>query len=312
MIGGDGIGIKNLELALSRRTEVALDTGMATGGGNTTLDDATKGWTVNQWVTGLSVIQIVKPDGTEYFRIISANTATQITFAALPVGVVAAAGDLYSVRIIGGGVTDITDRWNRQLGQIDLARVLGAVLAHGNPVITRITDGGAFIDPRDVSDRAARVLGVITSLTQWAGVALTGRDISLDLAKLDITLSNQVKRQRWGREVDPTWTHADEVVAPVAGTALVTQAVTAGKTGYIYGFFATLGEGNDIKINWTSGAAAKSVRLTFSGKSSLQYIDQAALNEGLGADGGTNVTITNVNAGGAGIIYQARLFYAEV
>lgn len=311
MIGGDGIGIKNLELALPRRTEVALDTGMATSGGNTTLDDVTKGWTVNQWVTGLSVIQIVKPDGTEYFRIISANTATQITFAALPVGVVAAAGDLYSVRIIGG-VTDTTDRWNRQLGQIDLARVLGAVLAHGNPVITRITNGGAFIDPRDVSDRAARLLGVITSLTQWAGVALTGRDISLDLAKLDITLSNQVKRQRWGQEVEPAWVHADEVVAPGAGTALVTKAVTAGKSGYIYGFFISAQEANDFKINWTSGAVAKAKRIIFGGAGSSEAVDPVPLNGGLPADDGTNVTITNITAAGAGKVYQANVLYVEV
>ena len=272
MIGGDGIGIKNLELALSRRTEVALDTGMATGGGNTTLDDATKGWTVNQWVTGLSVIQIVKPDGTEYFRIISANTATQITFAALPVGVVAATGDLYSVRIIGGGVTDITDRWARQLGQIDLARVLGAALAHGNPVIVRLSTGAGF----------------------------------------DIDLTTLAKLQHWGRNVSPAWTHATEQVAPGAGTALVTKAVTVGKTGYIYGFFISVGEGNDFKINWTSGAVAQAVRIPFSAKGSVQYIDVAALNEGLGADAGTNVTITNISGGGAGIIYQARLFYTEV
>jgi hypothetical protein len=147
MFGGDGIGIKNLELALARKTEVALDGGIATGGTNTTVDDATKGWTVNQWVTGLSVIQIIKPSGVEYFRAITANTATQITFAALPGGVVAVAGDLYSVRIIGGGTTDITDRWARQLGQVDLARVLGAALAHGNPIIVRVTDGAAFISP---------------------------------------------------------------------------------------------------------------------------------------------------------------------
>jgi len=41
----------------------------------------------------------------------------------------------------------------------------------------------------DISDRAARLLGVIDSLTSWGGTPLTGRDISLDLANLDITLS---------------------------------------------------------------------------------------------------------------------------
>jgi len=41
---------------------------------------------------------------------------------------------------------DVTDKWARQLGQVDLARVLGAALAHTNPVIARLTDGSAFYD----------------------------------------------------------------------------------------------------------------------------------------------------------------------
>ncbi|GAJ00829.1 unnamed protein product, partial [marine sediment metagenome] len=36
----------------------------------------------------------------------------------------------------------------------------------------------------DITDRAARLLGVIDSLTKWAGTTLTPRDISLDLANL--------------------------------------------------------------------------------------------------------------------------------
>lgn len=57
--------------------------------------------------------------------------------------------------------TDETDDWTRQLGLVDLSRVLGAALSHANPVISRLTDGSAFIDPRDVSDRAARLVGVV-------------------------------------------------------------------------------------------------------------------------------------------------------
>jgi len=75
--------------------------------------------------------------------------------------------------------------WTRELGQVDLARVLGVTLSHSNPVISRLTNGSAFIDPRDrswtitenlarswvlgatdipdLSDRAARLLGVIAN-----------------------------------------------------------------------------------------------------------------------------------------------------
>ena len=131
-------------------------------------------------------------------------------------------------------------------------------------------------------------------------------------SNLDVSLSTQAKLERWGRAVEPEWTHAAEVTAPSAGTALVTKSVGTGKTGYIYGFFISAGEANDFKINWTTGGNAKSIRIPFSGKGSLQYVDFAALNEGMGADAGTDITITNVNAGGSGVVYQARILYAEV
>ena len=126
------------------------------------------------------------------------------------------------------------------------------------------------------------------------------------------TIEALAKLKRWGRGVEPAWIHGDEITAPAAGTALVSVTVSAGKTGYIYGFFISAGEANDFKINWTSGGAAKSIRIPFSGSGALQYVDFVALNEGMGADAGTDITITNVNAGGTNTVYQARLLYAEV
>lgn len=138
---------------------------------------------------------------------------------------------------------------------------------------------------------------------------------SADLARLqnlDVALSAAARLQRWGRDVSPAWVHGGEVTAPAANTALVSKTVSAGKTGYIYGFFISAGEANDFLIKWTSGGTARSIRIVFTGKGSLQYVDFVALNEGLPADGGSTISITNVNAGSAEIIYQARLLYAEV
>ncbi|MEM0457405.1 MAG: hypothetical protein QXI01_06790 [Nitrososphaerota archaeon] len=117
---------------------------------------------------------------------------------------------------------------------------------------------------------------------------------------------------RLGRNVDPVWIHGAEVTAPAANTALVSKIVSTGKVGYIYGFFISAGEANDFKINWTSGGTTYSIRIVFSGKGSLQYIDFISINEGAPADAGSSISITNVNAGSAGIVYQARLLYLEV
>jgi hypothetical protein len=148
-------------------------------------------------------------------------------------------------------------------------------------------------------------------ITSWGGTAVTGRDISQDLAKLDTTLTTLQTLIRWGRNVTPKWTIGAETTAPGAGTTLVSKTVSTGNTGYIYGFMITAQEANDFKINWTSGATSYSKRIVFGGKGTIHFVDVAALNEGVGADGGSSITITNVSAGGSGIIYQAALFVAE-
>jgi hypothetical protein len=153
------------------------------------------------------------------------------------------------------------------------------------------------------------------NITKVAGTSLTGRDWSSDFAKLqnlDVALSVLATLQRWGRNVSPAWVHGGEVTAPPANTTLVSKTVTSGKSGYIYGFFISAGEANDFKINWTSGGTSYSRRIVFSGKGSMQYVDFVAFNEGLPASGGTSITITNVNAGSSGVVYQAGILYAEV
>jgi len=117
---------------------------------------------------------------------------------------------------------------------------------------------------------------------------------------------------RWGRDITVAWEHAAEQVAPGAGAVLITRAVTAGMTGYVYGFFISTQEGNNFLLNWTSGGVAYSKRIVFGAAGSLEAVDSVALNEGLPADAGTNVTITNVTAAGGGMIYQANLLYGEV
>ena len=191
------------------------------------------------------------------------------------------------------------------------------------------------------------------NLTKIGGTALTARDWSGDLAKLqnldvalssrasettlsgiksqtdkltfdasnrlaiqnppnmDVTLSVLAKLQRFGRNISLSWVDGGEVTAPAAGTALVSRTVTTGKSGYIYGFFISAGEANNFKINWTSGTVAKSRRIVFTSAGTLQYVDFIAINEGVPADGGSTVSITNVNAGSTGIVYQACLLYGE-
>ncbi|MEM4596674.1 MAG: hypothetical protein QXG54_05180 [Desulfurococcaceae archaeon] len=128
----------------------------------------------------------------------------------------------------------------------------------------------------------------------------------------DASLSTLSKLLRWGRDVSPTWVHGGEVTAPSAGSTLVDKIVGIGRSGYIYGFYIMASEPNHFRINWTSGNASRSLRIVFPGPGSLQYTDIIPLNEGSPADAGTTVSITVLNPGSSGSVYQARLLYAEV
>lgn len=118
----------DLRTALERTLEAATDTGTASGGSQTTIEDTSKNWEANMWRNAIAEVII---GGVHYLRLVSGNTVDTITIAALPPGVSVSAGDSYTLK-----------------------------------QATRIAD-----------------------ILRWGGVALTGRDISIDLANLDIALS---------------------------------------------------------------------------------------------------------------------------
>jgi hypothetical protein len=103
-----------------------------------------------------------------------------------------------------------------------------------------------------------------------------------------------------------------EVTAPSAGTALASRTVGAGRRGYVYGVFITAGEANDFRLEWTSGGVSYSLRIPLCGRGAIMLTSLIPLNEGLPADGGTSVAVTNINAGSPGVVYQAAVLYAEV
>jgi hypothetical protein len=153
------------------------------------------------------------------------------------------------------------------------------------------------------------------NLVKVGGTPLTGRDWSGDFAKLqnlDVTLTTLATLKRWGRNVSPTWVVGSEVAAPAAGTALVSRTVSTGKTGYVYGFLISSGESNDFRLTWTSGGTSRSLRIVLASKGTVVLISPVPVNEGLPADGGTSVSVTNVSAGSSGVVYQAAILYAEV
>jgi len=88
--------------------------------------------------------------------------------------------DPRSIRALtSSDVVDVSDRAGRALGVVasitavvhvdDNAASLTVDAPVATPVAVRLSDGAAFIDPRDVSDRAPRLLGIVDKGKVWDG-----------------------------------------------------------------------------------------------------------------------------------------------
>jgi hypothetical protein len=216
-------------------------------------------------------------------------------------------------------------QYSMNVAATDQEVILDDVYNYLIPACTSGELGGVSIKYNNVSNDAVP-LQYVTYQTPFASFYITwtakaGQVLYLALGKSNLampyygnssTQGAEAALHRWGRVISPAWVHAAEQVAPGAATALVTKAVTAGKSGYIYGLFIATQEANDFLLNWTSGGVVYHKRITFGASGALEVEDPLPMNEGLPADAATNVTITNVNAAGGGMIYQANLLYGEI
>jgi len=133
--------------------EMAMDSGVATGGSGTTCEDTAKEWEVDMWADCVVEVTI---GGIEYHRTITANTNDTLTFNALPGAIVVAAGDAYEIR-------------------------RGAVVPAGAIQIDPYTDAtGANIAPAVVRSTAITAFRAIKVQIHWAAVTSNPVTIALD------------------------------------------------------------------------------------------------------------------------------------
>jgi len=89
-----------------------------------------------------------------------------------------AVNDWIKVSIESAIPFDLSDDWARELGQVDLARYLGAACGLLNPVHVGITVAGAIVDPRQI--RALTALDIVSAAQ--SGVWSVGRTWALAVA----------------------------------------------------------------------------------------------------------------------------------
>lgn len=107
------------------------------------------------------------------------------------------------------------------------------------------------------------------------------------------------------------WVIGDEATAPGAAQVLAQVKVYQGYAIKIYGYIIAAEESNTFEITWTDTQGARKIIVPTTSAGTIVVISEdVALNEGHPSVG--DVAISNVNAGMAGLNYQACLLYKVV
>ncbi len=235
-----------LKAALLATVEASIDTGIATGGSNTTIVDTGKSWAVNMWAGATFEVVI---GGIQYLGIIASNTANTVTIPALAGGAVVVAGSTYSLRR-PVTLADISDRAARLLGVVygSQAQQLQQRAATFD-LLVQLRSAGVEIDPRVIRALTAADIVTVQSITEWGGTALTGRDISGDFANLDIALSLLARMAQFV----PLEKAAQHEVAETAGVDILAADLTPTNTPCLFRIMVVLSVAGIFSARLTNG-----------------------------------------------------------
>jgi len=114
------------------------------------------------------------------------------------------------------------------------------------------------------------------------------------------------KEIRWGVNREPAWVNGAYATAPGAGVALVTKAVTAGKTGRVFGIHISADEANQFDLELAT--VVKNHYVMASG-GTLDLVFASPIQDAIAA--ATSITLNVVVAGTGTNKYQASLLYDE-
>ena len=114
-----------------------------------------------------------------------------------------------------------------------------------------------IVIPQDVTDRSARLLGTVDSLTKWGGTTLTGRDISSDLAKLDVALSTIASKAL----LTPLEVASQHGVAETANIDILPSDITPTNTPCLFRIMVMLETAGVFSAILKSGAVSKTLKL---------------------------------------------------
>jgi hypothetical protein len=156
------------------------------------------------------------------------------------------------------------------------------------------------------------------NLNNLPSMANTLNNIEANATSMNAVITTNINyplnQIRWGQPVEPNWVYGAVTTGPTAGAVLVSQGVSSGYNGYIWGYFLSTNDtaGNTFLITWTYNNTTYQQMVVFGGAGTVNFITNKAVNSGLPAQGGSTMAISILNAGSTNALYMAGLLWGQV
>jgi len=173
----------------------------------------------------------------------------------------------------------------------------------------------------NIESNATSINAVVTANVNYplSTMAATLSSINSYSANINAILSSNVNypmnQLRWGYPVEPIWTYSAIATGPLAaGTVLLSQPVSSGYNGYIWGYFLSQNDpsGNAFLIQWVNGTTVYQQMVVMNGPGTINFISVKAINDGIPASPNTTMTIQILNAASTNALYMAGILYGQV
>jgi len=173
----------------------------------------------------------------------------------------------------------------------------------------------------EVENNVANINAVVSTNVNFplSSMASTLSSINSYSESINSVVSSYVNypmnQLRWGYPVEPTWTYSPVSTGPLAaGTALLSQPVSSGYNGYIWGYFLSENDpnGNMFMIKWVSGTNTYQQMVVMNGPGTINFISVKAINDGLPASPNTTMVIQILNAASTNTLYMAGILWGQV
>jgi hypothetical protein len=173
----------------------------------------------------------------------------------------------------------------------------------------------------EVENNVANINAVVSTNVNYplSSMASTLSSINSYSESINSVVSSYVNypmnQLRWGYPVEPTWTYSPVSTGPLAaGTVLLSQPVSSGYNGYIWGYFLSENDpnGNMFMIKWVSGTNTYQQMVVMNGPGTINFISVKPIHDGLPASPNTTMVIQILNAASTNTLYMAGILWGQV